>query len=248
MKLHKPSLSVLTLLCAGIAVHSHADTIPQTPDASIEIITTVADTVDTARYSRLTDDDYQAVADQLGIEVAAIKAVVDIEAGRAHKGFASPGQPLINFDLAMFRRFAQKRGINLGKFRDSHAVVFSSPNARRYGSHQNAQHARLEAARCISDEAAIEGTFWGMFQIGGFNWKKCGAASLDDFVDKISCSEREQLEMFARFIENSGMTRYLKNKDWAGFALRYNGPSYHKRGYHTRLAKSYAKHLKDSKK
>ncbi len=245
MKRHLLSIGIIAASAAIPAAAMPQDNVAK---AGVEAVETVADSIDTARYSQLTEDDYRTVAEQLGIEVAAIKAVVDIEAGRTHQGFASPGQPLINFDLAMFRRFAQKRGINLSKFRNSHAVVFSTPNARRYGSHQNAQHARLEAARRISNEAAIEGTFWGMFQIGGFNWKKCGTESIDDFVDRMSYSEREQLELFAKFIENSGMTRYLKNKDWAGFALRYNGPSYRKRGYHTRLAKSYAKHLKDSTK
>lgn len=244
----KRLLFSIGIIAVSAVIPAEAITRSNVAKAGLDAVETVADSIDSSRYSRLTEDDYRKVAEQLGIEVAAIKAVVDIEAGRTHQGFASPGQPLINFDLAMFRRFAQKRGINLSKFRNSHAVVFAGPNARRYGSHQNAQHARLEAARRISDEAAIEGTFWGMFQIGGFNWKKCGAESIDDFVDRMSDSEREQLELFARFIENSGMTRYLKNKDWAGFALRYNGPSYRKRGYHTRLAKAYAKHLKDSKK
>lgn len=227
---------------------ARAEAPAETINAAITAVTSVADTTSVAdRYSRLTDEDYKAVANELGIEVAAIKAVVDIEAGLSHKGFAAPGQPLINFDLAMFRRFAQKRGVDLSKFRKSHSVVFAGPNARQYGSHQNAQHARLEAARRINNEAAIEGTFWGMFQIGGFNWKKCGASSLDDFVERMSRSEREQLELFARFIESSGMTKYLKEKNWSAFALRYNGPSYRSRGYHTKLARSYAKHLKDSK-
>ncbi|MDE5686797.1 MAG: hypothetical protein K2I26_09595 [Paramuribaculum sp.] len=35
--------------------------------------------------SRLTDDDYREVADRLGIEIATIKAVVEIEAGAAHE-------------------------------------------------------------------------------------------------------------------------------------------------------------------
>lgn len=215
--------------------------------AAVETVEAIAETPPDDRYTRLTDEDYQAVADELGIEVAAIKAVVDIETGRCHQGFASPGRPLINFDLAMFKRFAKRRGVNLSKFKKSHAVVFARPNTKRYGSYQNAQHARLEAARKINNEAAIEGTFWGMFQIGGFNWKKCGAESLDDFVERMSQSEREQLELFASFIENSGMTKYLKAKNWSAFALRYNGTSYRSRGYHTRLAKAYAKHLKNSK-
>ncbi len=55
----------------------------------------------------LTEADFEEVAAELGVEVAAIKAVVEIEAGRTHEGFASPGKPLINFDLSMFRHKAR---------------------------------------------------------------------------------------------------------------------------------------------
>ncbi len=192
--------------------------------------------------SRLTEQDYREVAERLGVEVAAIKAVVDIEAGRQHEGFSAPGMPLINFDLTMFRRFAGKKGINLAKYQRTHAVVFSRPNARKYGSQQAAQHARLKAARTIDNTTAIEGTFWGMFQIGGFNWKKCGCRDINDFVDRMSRSERDQLDLFANFIESSGLLKYLRAKNWSAFAKGYNGPSYASRGYHTRLAQAYARH------
>ncbi|WP_289641173.1 N-acetylmuramidase domain-containing protein, partial [uncultured Muribaculum sp.] len=90
--------------------------------------------------------------------------------------------------------------------------------------------------------------FWGMFQIGGFNWKKCGAESPVDFARRMSTSEKEQLELFVNFLKSNNLAKYLKAKNWAGFALRYNGPSYAKRGYHTRLAKAYSKYKKQSKK
>ena len=196
-----------------------------------------------AQISRLTDDDYVAVASRLGVEVAAIKAVVEIEAGVSHKGFSAPGLPLINFDLSMFRRSARRKGINLSKYQKTHAVVFSRPNARAYGSQQAGQHARLKAARTIDNVAAIEGTFWGMFQIGGFNWEKCGAKDIDEFVELMSRSERDQLELFAAFLISTGLDRHLKNKNWAAFARGYNGPSYASRGYHTRMASAYAKYM-----
>lgn len=191
---------------------------------------------------RLTEQDYKEVAEELGIEIATIKAVVEIEAGPGHEGFYKPGLPIINFDMSMFRRFAGKNGINLSKYNKSHAVVFSRPNASRYGSTQGAQQARFKAARTIDETTAIQGCFWGMFQIGGFNWRKTGCSTIQEFLQKMSLSEREQLELFARFITNSGMLKHLQNKNWASFAKMYNGNSYARRGYHTRLANSYAKH------
>lgn len=198
------------------------------------------------RHGPLTEEDFQEVARELGVEVAAIKAVVDIEAGKSHQGFWADGKPLINFDLSMFRRAATKYKVSLGKYTKSHQVVFARPNARRYGSQQAAQQARLDAARQIHDLAGIEGTFWGMFQIGGFNWKKSGAQSPEEFVALMSRSERDQLELFANFIRNTGLLKHLKNKNWAAFARGYNGTSYASRGYHTRLASAYARH-KNSK-
>ncbi|MCM1137006.1 MAG: N-acetylmuramidase family protein [Duncaniella sp.] len=187
----------------------------------------------------LTDQDFEEVADSLGVEVAAIKAVVDIEAGRAHEGFYAPGKPLINFDLPLFRRFASKRGVNVSTYSKSHPIVFTSSK----GSQKTA-HRRLDAAKSINTNAAYEGTFWGMFQIGGFNWKRCGAESINDFVEKMSRSERDQLDLFANFITNTGLVKHLKNKNWAAFARGYNGPSYARRNYHTRMASAYNRHTK----
>ncbi len=200
---------------------------------------------DEARFRDLTEEDYREVAEELGIEVAAIKAVVDIEAGAAHEGFWDDGKPLINFDLSMYRKFAPRHGVNLSKARKKSPEIFNRPDSRRHGSYQAAQQARLDAARAIDEESALESTFWGMFQIGGFNWKKCGTRSVREFVDLMSRSERDQLELFARFITNCGMVDSIRNKNWLAFALKYNGPKAKARRYHTRLAAAYRRHLGD---
>jgi hypothetical protein len=212
-------------------------------------ITAAGDTIEIAvapenRSGRLTEEDFEEVAQELGVEVPAIKAVVEIEAGKSHQGFWSEGKPLINFDLTVFRRMAQRNNVNVGKYTKSHAVVFARPNLTRYGSQQAAQQARLDAARTIHDLSAIQATFWGMFQSGGFNWKKCGASTPDEFVDLMSRSERDQLELFATFVRNAGLLDALRKKNWAAFAKGYNGNSYASRGYHTRMAAAYAKYKK----
>lgn len=219
-------------LCAG----AHSRHTPSPDTAAPDSI--AADSIAAARSMTLSEDDYREVAEELGVEVAAIKAVVDIEAGARHEGFSAPGVPLINFDLAMFRRFAGKKGINLTKYYRSHPTVF---NTRRKLS-QSVQNERLRAARSIDNTTAIEGTFWGMFQIGGFNWRKCGATSPSDFVEQMSRSERQQLELFGKFITNTGLLSHLRAKNWSAFARGYNGASYARRGYHTRLASSYQRH------
>lgn len=202
----------------------------------------VIDRDSATRYTQLTDSDYIRVAAELEIEPAVLHAVVDIEAGKEHRGFASPGVPVINFDKSIFTRFLRKKGISVRKHISSEA--FGSVNVRKYGNYSKAQFARLEAGRKIDKDLANMATFWGMFQIGGFNWKKCGASSIDEFVFQMSYSEEMQLELFARFVKNSGMLPALKAKNWRSFAKAYNGPRYASRGYHVRLANAYAKYAK----
>lgn len=237
-------IALVSLLCTALVAGARPVAVESDSIKAVETDSVKA--VEAVSYEhipdRLTDEDFREVAEELGVEVAAIKAVVEIEAGAKHEGFWANGKPIINFDLSMFRKFAARNKINLSRYQRSHAVVFAKPNRARYGSYQAAQQARLDAARTIDDKTAIEGTFWGMFQLGGFNWKVCGTSSPDEFVRLMSRSERDQLELFAEFIRETGMLPLLKAKNWSAFARRFNGPSYARRGYHTRLARAYAKH------
>ena len=168
--------------------------------------------IEIPHYGPLTEADYREIAEELGVEPAAIHAVVEIETGKTRRGFYAEGCPIINFDLPVFRRAAARRGINLSKYSSTHPTVFSAPNIRKYGSQQRAQQARLDAALTIDSIAAIESTFWGMFQIGGFNWKLCGAESRADFVRRMQRSEYDQLRLFANYMRNTGLVQHLKTK------------------------------------
>lgn len=205
----------------------------------------IADFTPDRHFTRLSEEDFKEVAEELGVEVAAIKAVVDIEAGKAHAGFWQPGKPIINFDLSMYSRYAPRRGVSLSKARKKAPVIFARPNTRKYGSYQAAQWARLEAARDINEESALESAFWGMFQIGGFNYKLCDCDSVQQFVALMSRSERDQLKLFGRLIRNCGMLEPLQKKQWLKFALKYNGPRAKSRGYHTRMSTAYKRHKND---
>ena len=58
----------------------------------------------------------------------------------------------------------------------------------------------------------------------------------------MSRTERDQLDLFAEFIRQSGLLSYLQEKNWAAFARGYNGPSYDKQNYHGRMAAAYRKY------
>ena len=189
-----------------------------------------------SRYTSLTEEDYRKVAEELGIEIAAMKAVVLIEAGKSLEGFWAPGVPVINFDRKMYNsiRNADISGKKAPKDAKIPDGIRSAYGRKEWGE--------LIAARKVNEDRANMGTFWGMFQIGGFNYRKCGCKTIDEFVELMSYSELEQLELFAAFITNTGMLKHLRNKNWAAFARMYNGASYARRGYHTRMARAYQKY------
>lgn len=187
-----------------------------------------------SRYSGLTDYDFELVAGELGVETAAIKAVVAIEAGANMKGFWAPGIPVVNFDPKMYARFRSQVSSKEGAKGETVPEGLSGYALKEW--------TQLIRARKVNAQAANMGTFWGMFQIGGFNYRKCGCETVDEFVRLMAFSELEQLELFAAFITNGGMLTDLRNRNWAAFARKYNGPSYAKRGYHTKMAAAYKRY------
>lgn len=187
------------------------------------------------RYQHLTDHDFRQVAEELGVEVAAIKAVVEIEAGKAMKGFWAPGVPVVNYDRSMWAK--SRRLVTSNR----KAPASSKIPAGLPAGHARNEWQQLVNARKINEQQANLSTFWGMFQIGGFNYKLCGCKTIEEFVELMSYSELEQLELFAALITNCGMLPALRAKNWAAFARKYNGPSYARRGYHTRMAAAYRK-------
>lgn len=242
-----PFAAILLLICGMASSATRADETTIVPTSLCDTIPcdTVMQVADldslgvdeSDRYLHLTDADFRLVAEELGLEVAVIKAVVEIEAGHQMRGFWAPGIPVINFDRTMYNKYAGTAESKAG------AVGETVPEGLKGYAHR--EWTQLINARKKNAQGANLGTFWGMFQIGGFNYKLCGCQSVDEFVKRMAYSELEQLQLFAVFITNTGMLESLRKKDWATFARKYNGPSYRRRGYHTKMAKAYAKFSKE---
>lgn len=185
---------------------------------------------DSLRFQGLTEEDFVLVAEELGVEVATIKAVVQVETGNTMKGFWKPGVPVINFSQSNFNRN------NIRHSSPGNAESKVPDGLKGYALQQWSQ---LTAARKKNEQAADLSAYWGMFQISGANYTRCGCNSIEEFVELMCSSELEQLELFAAFITNAGMVSDLRNKNWAAFSRKYNGAGYAKRGYHTRMAAAY---------
>lgn len=238
MKRQTAALILITVLltvfaCSGQNAVKERNSVALTSDGKQKVeVDSVPEEDEKSRYSGLSDTDFKIVAEELGVEIAAMKAVVMIEAGAAMKGFYAPGVPVVNFDRSMYNRYRNR----VKGSPDKSAAVPAG-----LSGYALKEWRELVNARKVNSKAADMGTFWGMFQIGGFNYKICGCETIEEFVRLMSYSELEQLELFAAFLKNTGMLADLKAKNWAGFARKYNGAGYARRGYHTRMANAYKK-------
>lgn len=195
--------------------------------------------VRTQQRGRLTAADIAAIAAELEVAPAAVRAVVDVESRGA--GFLADSRPVILFERHIMRRRLAATGRDADLLaRHLPDIINSTPGGYHGGA---AEHDRLYLARQIDPACAIESASWGLFQIMGFHWQALGYASALDFEARMTHAEADQLEAFARFIRiNPALHAALKRRDWAAFAAGYNGPAYARNQYDTKLAAAYARH------
>lgn len=189
---------------------------------------------------KLTNEMIKDLANRLGIEPALLKAVQIVEAA-GRDGFLSDGRPQILFEgHIMYKEFHKKfPDRDLAYLCKKFSMVFYPKwdKSKYFGG--LGEYKRLELAREIDEECALKATSWGMFQIMGFNHNLCGCKDVFDFVHKMSESHEKQLELMYYFMNNSGCLKELKEKDWAGFAKKYNGPGYAQNAYDQKLRNAY---------
>jgi hypothetical protein len=107
----------------------------------------------------------------------------------------------------------------------------SQPTAGGYGPGGAHQYERLAAAIQLDRNAALQSASWGMGQIMGENFRAAGFSGVEDMVAAMVASENNQLLAAAKFMIANGMGETLRNRDWAGFARRYNGPNFAAHNY-----------------
>lgn len=179
----------------------------------------------------LTQADYQRAALIIGCEPAVIRAVAQVEA--AGDGFLKDGRPKILFEAHIFSRLTQHR------FDLEHSTISSRVwNAALYRGGER-EHDRLAKAIALDRVAALQSASWGKFQIMGFNFRRCGFASVEAFVEAMKKSEGEHLTAFCHFVQSMGLADELQRRDWPGFARAYNGPQYALNRYDAKLEQAY---------
>jgi hypothetical protein len=191
----------------------------------------------------ITEKKFQECAKTLKVEVAAVKAVAEVESGGS--GFLSTGEPVILFEPHIFWKELRKLGWTVGQLevlRKKHPdILYPVWGSKPYGK-SSQQHARLNRAVLIHRFAALQSASWGKFQIMGFNWKATGAKNLQQFINWMYSDEDFHLTAFCNYISASFLDDELRAKDWKAFARAYNGPGYWKNKYDTKLLTAYNKY------
>jgi murein L,D-transpeptidase YcbB/YkuD len=80
----------------------------------------------------------------------------------------------------------------------------------------------------------------------GAHWQWLGYGSVDALAEEARSGIAGQVRLMARFIQKSGLASKLKNHNWAGFARGYNGPAYRKNRYDKKMARAYARHIRQA--
>lgn len=190
----------------------------------------------------LTEEAIREAANNLGVDVACVKAVAEVES--LGNGFNSTGMVKILFERHKFYKFiAQKYGTPKANQLAAMHPDICSPKAGGYTSSTATEHKRLDKAIAIDRECAMKSASWGRFQVMGFNYAAAGFSNVEDFCVAMWKSEDEHLRAFVNFIKaNPNMHQHLRNRNWAGFANAYNGPAYAQNKYDTKLAAAYRKY------
>lgn len=182
----------------------------------------------------LAHRDYVVAAKQYSVEIAALKAVVEVEsAGRA---FDKDGKPVILFEAHWFSYYTK------GKYDGQYPRISSAKWNRSLYKVGKAEWDRFYQAAGLDNKAALLSTSWGLGQVMGFNYKNVGYRTVEEYVSATSFSASNQLDIMLRFIAGQGLIEALQKKDWAKFAYVYNGEGYKANDYDGKLSRAYVKH------
>lgn len=184
---------------------------------------------------KLKPEHYVKAADMLAVPEAVVRAFVEVETRGS--GFLRDGRPKILFERHWMYRLLQRKGIDVSHIVDGDNIINPDPGGYLGGS---AEHDKLERARAIDPECAVQSASWGMGQLMGFHWQRLSYESVAAFERAMRASEGEQLFAMVRFIKTDvALLEAIRRRSWEDVARIYNGPAYRKNNYDSKLAAAY---------
>ena len=195
----------------------------------------------------LSREDVEAVAADLTVPVATLRAVYKVESGGS--GFWGL-RPRILFEGHVFWTQLTKAGKDPETLsRDFEDVLYPRWDRTKYIGGPG-EYARLDKAKQLDERAALESASWGLFQIMGYHATNLDYGSVEQFVEMMFTREHAHLEAFGRFVRRNRfkgqpLLTWLQQRNWAKFAEGYNGRGYRQNRYDTQLRAAYEAALAD---
>ena len=198
----------------------------------------------------ITEQEFKDAAGIIGCEVAAIKAVYEVEA--AGKGYLPDGRVKILFEGHRFWKQLAKAGKDPATFLSQNNqymnVLYPKWDKKQYRGgakewDRMTQAIEVCAKLNLSPNAALNSASYGSFQIMGENAMLCGYNDSQGMLTKYNeGGEGEQLASFCRFVKSTHLDDELRVKNWAGFAQGYNGSQFALNKYDVKLSTAYQKY------
>jgi peptidoglycan hydrolase-like protein with peptidoglycan-binding domain len=179
-----------------------------------------------------SDSEVEQIADELEVEVNAIRSVSAVESG-GRSGFDKKKRPLVRFETHYFQKLTK------GRYNQSHPNLSAKYGTQAYKTAAKASWASINEAFSIAPEAAVMAASWGMFQVMGQFYPMGGWKSARSFVDDMFRSAGQHLRIFFGYCRKTNIVRYLKAKDFTSFAKHYNGPKYKDNQYDVKMRAAY---------
>ncbi len=191
-------------------------------------------------FTRQTVAEITRIAEDHGLEPAALLAVAEVESGgRVFAVIEGRKEPMIRFEGHYFDR-------RLSGVRREHArsAGLANPQAGAVANpaSQAARWTMLNKAAAIDRKAAYESVSWGLGQVMGAHWAWLGYGSVEALVAEARSGAAGQCALMIRYIRKAGLAEALAAHDWTAFARGYNGPNYARNRYHTRMKAAYRRH------
>ena len=192
-----------------------------------------------APKTTLDQEDFVRAAAAIGCDVAAVKAVAEVESSGS--GFLPDGRPVVLFEAHRFDALTGGR-FRGAKDRSGVSLSVASWDRSLYGAAGAHQHDRIEDAAKLDASAALKAASWGAFQIMGENHRLCGFPTVEAFVAALRRDADAHLNAMIAFCKVTGLGDELRDRRWADFARGYNGKGYAANKYDTKLAAAFARH------
>lgn len=198
----------------------------------------------------ITEQEFKDAAAIIGCEVAAIRAVYEVEA--AGKGYLPDGRVKILFEGHRFWKQIVKSGQSPLAFITDHPeysnVLYQVWDKKQYkggAAEWDRMSKAIEVCLILNlhPELALDSASYGSFQILGENSQLCGYESAHKMLTQYNLGgEGEQLASFCRFVKSTRLDDELRDKNWAKFAQGYNGSQFAANKYDVKLANAYNKY------